>query len=274
VEDNWHNRKKGILVRPGRPAGIVLAFLSLLGCFIQAQQKKPSCKVAIDIGHTEKAQGATSAHGVGEFVFNRDMAHILVDKLVQDASTDAFILDGTGKSLKERVTPTNLKNADLLVSIHHDSVQPQYLSKWVYNGAEHSYSDQFNGYSLFISRANPHPDQSLTLATDIGSHLLQAGFTRSLHHAENIPGENRPLIDAKLGIYQYDDLIILKLPPIPAVLLECGVIVNRQEESELSDPNYMKKMAAAVAAGIEDACGSFASSPPRITPSAMRNSSD
>ena len=239
---------------------MLLALLAFHCCFAQSPHKQSSCTVAVDVGHTEKSQGATSARGVGEFIFNQKVAQVLTAKLDAGGAIRAFVLDSKGKSLVERVSATNLQSADLLISIHHDSVQPQYLSKWEYHGKEHNYSDRFNGYSLFVSLKNSHPDESLTLAKDIGEQLLGAGFTRSLHHAEKIPGENRPLIDAKLGIYQYDELIVLKLSPIPAVLLECGVIVNRQEESKLTDPKYLEKMAAAVAAGIEDACRSFASS--------------
>ena len=161
------------------------------------------------------------------------------------------VIDTANKSLQQRTSPASLGDATLLISIHHDSVQPKYLSKWTYGGVEHSYSDRFHGYSLFVSTANPHPDESSDLAHDIGSSLLKAGFTPSLHYAEQIKGENRPLVDRKRGIYDYDDLIILKTAPIPAVLLECGVIVNRQEESRLSDPAYQQKLAQAVAAGIK-----------------------
>lgn len=227
--------------------------------YTRAQERKPVCKVAVDIGHTEESQGATSARGVGEYVFNRNFAQVLVDKLARQRGLEAFVLDQTNKNLQERVTAANLRDADLLVSIHHDSVQPQYLSTWVHSGAEHKYSDRFSGYSLFVSGKNPQFDKSLRLARDIGSNLSEAGFSRSLHHAEKIPGENRTLLDPKLGIYQYDDLIVLKLPPIPAALLECGVIVNRHDETELSDPAYMRKMVVAVAKGIVQACQSFGS---------------
>ncbi len=186
------------------------------------------------------------------------MAKLLTAKLNEGGAIHAFLLDSRGKSLQQRVDAANLHGADLLISIHHDSVQPQYMSQWSYGGNQRKYSDRFSGYSLFVSLKNSHPDESLGLATDVGTQLSAAGFTPSLHHAEKIPGENRTLVNAKLGIYQFDDLIVLKLPPIPAVLLECGVIVNREEETKLSNPKYQAKMAGAVAAGIEHACQSIA----------------
>jgi N-acetylmuramoyl-L-alanine amidase len=212
------------------------------------------CRVAIDIGHTESAPGAVSARGVGEFAFNQNIANLLFEKLRQDGVAQAFIIDSTGKSLVQRTESASLRNADLLISIHHDSVQPSYLSTWSYHGAVYRYSDRFHGFSLFISNKNPHPDESLSFARDIGSHLLSAGFTPSLHHAERIKGENRELVDRKRGIYLFDDLIILKTAAMPAALLECGIIVNRQEETRLTNKTEQDRLVNALAAGIEQAC--------------------
>ncbi len=239
---------------------MLLGLIGVNWCWGQSIPRQPSCSVAVDIGHSDKSPGATSARGVGEFTFNQNMAQLLVAKINAKGSAHAFILKSQGLSLTERVSAESLKGADLLVSIHHDSVQPQYLSSWTYEHSTQKYSDRFEGYSLFVSLKNPQPDSSLMLATDIGKQLAEAGFKYSAHHAEKIAGENRPLIDSRLGIYQYDDLIVLKLSPVPAVLLECGVIVNRQEETKLTDPKYQEKMAMAVAAGVEDACRSIATS--------------
>jgi hypothetical protein len=37
----------------------------------------------------------------------------------------------------------------------------------------------------------------------------------SRHHGEAIAGENRRLIDPENGIYQFDDLVVLKLQGLP-----------------------------------------------------------
>ena len=52
----------------------------------------------------------------------------------------------------------------------------------------------------------------------------------TLHHAEPIGGENRALLDARCGVYQYDDLVVLKDFRSPAVLFEAAVVVNSDEE--------------------------------------------
>jgi len=212
------------------------------------------CIVAIDVGHSPKAPGAVSARGVDEFVFNRSLANVLLQKIHRDGFAQAFIIDSTGMTLEQRSQSAKQGQADLLISIHHDSVQPRYLSSWTYDGAVHHYSDRFHGYSLFVSTKNPQRDASLSFAQRVGSHLLGAGFTPTLHHAEHIRGENRQLIDRRRGIYIFDDLIVLKTAAVPAVLLECGVIVNRKEEERLGNKANQQEMAEAVAAGIKEEC--------------------
>ena len=223
-----------------------------------------ACVVAIDIGHTESSPGAVSARGVGEYVFNRNIANLLLEEIRGDGIDQAFIIDSNGKSLQQRTESAKLQHADFLISIHHDSVQPSYLSTWTYEGAEHRYSDRFQGFSLFVSHKNPQAEESLELARDIGSQLLDAGFSPSLHHAEKISGENRELVDRKRGVYIFDDLIVLKTAAMPAVLLECGIIVNRQEETRLTDPANQNKLVKAVTAGIEQACKRLNKGSPQV----------
>jgi N-acetylmuramoyl-L-alanine amidase len=75
-----------------------------------------------------------------------------------------------------------------------------------------------------------------------------------MHHAENIPGENRKLIDPDSGLYEYDDLVVLRTAEMPAVLLEAGVVVNRAEELLLRDAVRAQSMARAVAEGLSAGC--------------------
>lgn len=215
-----------------------------------------SCTVAIDIGHTESAQGAISSRGVSEYSFNRNMANLLLNKLLSDGKTGAFLIEADDRNmpLKVRAEVAGRRHADIFIAIHHDSVQPKYLLPWVYHGSRHAYSDRFHGFSLFVSQKNARVADSLRVAQYLGSHLRRAGFMPTLHHAERIEGESRELVDSRLGIYYFDDLIVLKAAAMPAVLLECGVIVNRMEELHLRDRKYQGQIAAAVAAGLEQDC--------------------
>jgi len=45
--------------------------------------------------------------------------------------------------------------------------------------------------------------------------------------------------------------MVLKNAPMPAALLECGVIINRAEELELKKPETQARIADAAASAIE-----------------------
>src|SRR3974377_445082 len=88
-------------------------------------------KIAIDIGHTRNHPGATSARGVPEYLFNKKIATLLYAHLRQDKNLrNSFIINETGEdlSLASRAAIASRGRADLLLSIHHDSVEPKDLS--------------------------------------------------------------------------------------------------------------------------------------------------
>ena len=70
----------------------------------------------------------------------------------------------------------------------------------------------------------------------------------------NADGVGRPWADEANGVYYYDNLVVLKYTRLPGVLLEAGVIINRDEERALATPARRALTAAAVAAGL-GACG-------------------
>lgn len=210
--------------------------------------------VALDIGHTPKKGGAISARGVFEYEFNRRLVEELAAKLQLSRAVQNFVVnpDGAEISLTRRVEQARQHQADLFLAIHHDSVKDSFLKKWEVGGKTQKYCDDFHGYSLFVSGKNPKALESLALANALGKSLLRAGFTPTLHHAEQ---EHRLVLDQEKGIYLFDDLIVLKAAKMPAVLLECGVIVNREEERNLNDPKYRGRLIDAIASGLEGLAG-------------------
>jgi len=51
-------------------------------------------------------------------------------------------------------------------------------------------------------------------------------------------------------MYRFDDLIVLRTANMPAVLLECGVIVNPDEEKELKQPERQSKTVRAIRSAV------------------------
>ena len=211
--------------------------------------------IAIDVGHSRSSPGATSARGVPEFLFNSILATELLERLSSDG-IHAFLIgaDGQLTDLRKRTEQARAGKATFFLSVHHDSVQPRYLQEWKWKGASRRYSDRFSGYSLFVSRENRDLVSSLRCASDIGAALRKQGLRPSPHHAEAIPGESREWADEGNGVYYYDGLAELRNAACPAVLLEAGIIVNREEEEKLQTAQMRQSIATAVEQGM-NACG-------------------
>lgn len=205
----------------------------------------PSARyIVVDTGHTPAHPGATGASGRVEYRYNLDLSTAVADTLV--AHGDRVLrtsADGREIALDQR--STQAPDANLFVSIHHDSMQQQFIDA----GRQR----EFHGFAVFVSERNPHYAESLRCAKSIAEHLLAAGERPSLYHAQPIKGENRPLIDPQLGIHRFDDLVVLRTAPIPAVLVEAGVIVNPDEEKRLAQRDTIQRLGASIAGGI-DAC--------------------
>lgn len=235
-------------MKPNRQHALVALVL-----FSAAGRSYP-IEVVLDVGHSLAAPGAISARGIFEFEYNRALTEVVAAELERRGFRVRIQgLDGRLDDLHAR--PGLAAGADLLLSIHHDSVQPRYLQTWMVDGQPWPYSDRFSGYSLFVSRHNPQLERSLACASAIGKALAGAGFRASPHHAEAIPGENRPYADPANGVHYHDDLVVLKYPSIPAVLLEAGILVNRAEEEALQRPEARARIAGAVAAGLTTCLG-------------------
>ncbi|MBF0342541.1 MAG: N-acetylmuramoyl-L-alanine amidase [Magnetococcales bacterium] len=207
------------------------------------------CSVAVDVGHATFSAGATSARGKPEFEFNLEMGTLIHEELIKNGMTRSFtIINPPG--LKDRVRITEEKGADLFVSVHHDSVQSYYLRDWIHNNHTHKYSDAFRGYSILLSPKGFQYSNSLELATMIGKRFRAAGFLPAYHHSKKVLGGRHNMIDEELGIYQFDNLVVLKYSVIPAILIEFGVIVHREEEIMLQQPETREKLVRAVVEGI------------------------
>jgi len=216
--------------------------LILTSLLLAASAAAPAATVVVDTGHSRMQTGSKAADGTTEFSYNRAMAQAVIFELKQRRHNVIDVQDeGDDTTLTKRVNKT--LGADLFLSIHHDSIQQEYLDA----GRER----QFTGHAIFASALSKHLKPSLKCAMTIGDAMLQSGSKPSRYHAAPVKGENRPLIDAKRGIHRYDHLVVLKVAQSPAVLLEVGVIVNPDELPRLKDPTWVKSTASNIADGIE-----------------------
>ena len=244
---------------------------------VGAPQCNPATfQVVVDVGHTAEKPGARSARGVGEYDFNLHLAKLIEQDLVAAgfAKTVLMITAGAAQaSLYKRVERANHLPADLFLSIHHNSVPNRFLEKWEYEGEQRGYSDRFKGHSLFVSIDNGDYKGSLLFGKLLGNQLKDRGLVYTPHYTEKFMGSRRRvLVDPEAGVYRYDQLIVLKSTRMPAVLLEAGSIINRDEELLVATPEHQALISAAVTDAVKAFCTARAErsrpAPPKQQPNA------
>jgi len=212
----------------------------------------------VDVGHTADVAGAKSARAVSEYYFNLRLAKEVEQELIRAGFGRTVLLITAAPprgGLFERAERANSLAADLFLSVHHDSVPNAFLEKWEYEGEEYSFSDRFKGHSLFISFDNPDRKGSLLFARLLGRRLKDRGLQYAPHYVEPIMGHRqRELVDSATGVYRFDELVVLKYTRMPAVLLEAGSIINRDEELLLRSPERRALITASVAEAVERFC--------------------
>jgi len=194
----------------------------------------------VDVGHFAAEPGVISASGRAEFEYNLDLAREVAAAL-ERRGLEAKLIGERGDYAVLHHRTRDAQGASLFLSIHHDSVKESLLPQ----------AERFSGFSLFVSRANPRPEASLVCASAIGTELRAAGFTPSRYHADPLTGAPRPFADEANGVHYYDNLAVARTATMPSVLIEAGVIVNREEERRMRDPGVRTRIGKAVAAGAE-----------------------
>jgi N-acetylmuramoyl-L-alanine amidase len=228
------------------------------------RQPKPSTcdrsqfRVILDVGHTVEAPGAISARNVSEYDFNLRLATYLEQSLIEDGFNKTVLLVTGGRarpSLFKRAAKANGLSANLLVSIHHDSVPDSLMESWEFEGKESHFSDRFTGHSIFVSYENPHLDRSLLFGRLLGNELKDRGLQYARQYTQPIMGRyQRELVDREAGVYRFDQLIVLRKTQMPAVLFEAGSIINREEELVMNSAERLDLISTSLKAAVRTFC--------------------
>lgn len=183
--------------------------------------------VVIDAGHGGIDGGATSCTGVLESHMNleialrlEDLFHLLGYDTVMIRRTDESVYTQGNtiaaqkvSDLKERVRIVNETQGAILISIH-----------------QNTYSDsRYHGAQVFYA----NDDQSKIIAQSLQQNLvayLNQGSQRKSKQAQ--------------GVYLMEHIIC------PGILIECGFLTNPEEEAQLRNEAYQKKLCSVIAATV------------------------
>jgi N-acetylmuramoyl-L-alanine amidase len=217
--------------------------------------------IAIDAGHGGIDAGATGASTkASEKDITLAFAKILNEKLkglpgiraVMTRDTDKFL------SLSERVLIARQKGADLLISLHADTLrQADIRGATVYTisdkASDHmaaqlaereNFSDTIGGVEL--------PTET---EAEVGDILLD--LTRretqafSIAMAQAVVGSFDGQISLINNPHRHAGFRVLQAPDVPSVLLELGFLSNKDDEKLLLDPVWREKVAGLLVDAIK-----------------------
>lgn len=183
--------------------------------------------VVLDPGHGGTDPGAIGLQGTREkhlnFVMATKVKAILEKagaKVVMTRQTDVDVSspDASDRDeLKARTLVANNRNADVFISIHHNS----------------SASSDMNGTTTYYFRKTLF---DVVLAQSIQNEMVKAGGL------------------ANQGV-RTANFFVVKNTSMPAALLEIGFISNSQEEQLCNNAVFQQKMAQAIVTGIDQFFG-------------------
>lgn len=187
--------------------------------------------IIIDAGHGYPDEGASSSDGTTEANINLSIS-LKVQELLEASgcstiltrSDENGIYDTDKNSIKEkkisdlknRVTLINEDNSDLFVSIH--------LNKFE--------DSKYSGWQTFYRK---NDDLSKNLAVSIQNNLNLTIQKENKREALSI--ENKYILDKTT---------------VPATIVECGFLSNKEEASLLKSKEYQEKIAWGIYTGIMD----------------------
>ena len=180
--------------------------------------------IVIDVGHGGSDPGKISADGIKEKDINLAIALYLKDYLLAQDYTvymtretdcelsDTSVSNKKRSDLNHRIQFTKEKNAACLISIHQNSYPDT-----IQHGAQTFYFQGRKSDEVFAKII-----QDCLLDFD-PANTRQSKAT--------------------------DSYYLLKNSSVPSILIECGFLSNPDESSRLTDSNYQKEIAYAIAIG-------------------------
>jgi len=174
-------------------------------------------KILIDPGHGGQESGASGPTGDLEKDVNLSVAKLVRDRLVKMGATVIMTREEDKEvSLGDRVKIIDTTEPAISISIHHNSLPDE-------GDAQHT-----QGFASFWYNTQAH-----SLAAFIHDYVIKK--------------LNRP----DYGVF-WDNLALTRPTSAPSILLELGFMSNPQEFEKVMNPQEQKKIAGAIADGINE----------------------
>lgn len=210
--------------------GVFMGVFIVNSPFAGVNQKGETLSVIVDAGHGLPDGGASGASGSIEQELNLDIALKLQEILeakgigVTMTRTDE---NGIWKDENQTIRKKKVEDMNNRLKIMKKAHAHLFISIHMNSFPNHSAS----GLRIFYA---PNHEEIKPLAEDIQLRI-------------------KDITNANTNIIKSADksLFLMKNPPIPAILVECGFLSNPTEEKKLQDSDYQARLAWAIADAVE-----------------------
>jgi len=245
----------------------------------KASESERDIIVAIDAGHGGEDPGAIGGKGTYEKDVVLKVSKLLKVEIDEMEGYKAILVRSGDYYLphQQRMDKAREQRADLFISIHADGFPDKRArgtsvfvlthrrasseaAKWLAD--RNNRSDLVGGVTLddkddtlAMVLLDLSQSASMKASTDAGTRVHESISSVSRTHKKQL---------------ERASMIVLTSPDIPSILVETGFITNPDEEKMLNTKAYRRKLAKAIAGGVESF---FQNNPPAGTWVALRSSS-
>jgi len=215
-------------------------------------------RVILDVGHTPKAFGATSARGHREYDFNLRLAKVIEQKLISGGFDKAMLLVTEGRSGRGLVAACGpcQQGVSRPVSVHSPRLGAGPLSRevGVRRTTAHFQRSVQRAFHFRLApkqqfRSEPAVRQIAWPATQGARPAIHAPLRRKVHGSSPAPVAG--CRSRRLSLRSADRA---QGYAHPCSLLEAGSIINRDEELAMQTPERQGLIAAAVVDAVDNFC--------------------
>jgi len=256
-------RPRSFLLKPmhGKPYRLVIDLIrkpKREHAAVTASQVRARKKViiAIDAGHGGEDPGATGPHGLKEKNVTLAIARRLARSINAQPGMRA-ILTRKGDyfvPLRRRVRLARKAKADIIISIHADSVRQRSVAgASVYTMSEKGASDHVasmlarkENASDAIGGVNPRELQDPLVRRILADLIKRDSLNSSELLADEILKQIRLIGPIKYSVPKHARFVVLGAPEIPSVLVELDYISNPRRERLLRSSKHQKQLATAL----------------------------
>lgn len=215
--------------------------------------------IVLDPGHGGIDDGAIGPGGAKEKDLVLQFALDVRDALKRNGGFDVLMTrdDDTFIALDERVEFARTNGAQLMVSIHADTVTQTYVSGATVYTLDETASDELSkaladkenrSDTIAGVELTDKPDDVADILIDLARRETK---NLSISFARRLLGDIKPAMKLNKNPRRSADFRVLKAPDVPSVLVELGYLSNSGDEKLLGSPEWRSKVADRFAKSIE-----------------------